>query len=218
MLKGGNSVGSAVDFNNLAGQATFSYFHSLYSSGELQFHHGTTLRQDLAAGKIAMIDGTSAGYQKVLDSVGGKFNVGAFVEPGGSTGQTYNMAQGLGFVLPKGTPKAQQQAAWTFVQWWFGASQPAYWAETTGFAPETRSGMADIPASFLNTHPGLAASLTAASSSYTYPRPVSDRYKEVQAALDAEFFNAVTGKETVGAALAKLQAEGDSYMSGASKI
>lgn len=218
MLKGSNSVGNAVDFNNAAGQATFTYFHSLYSSGDLQFHHGTTLRQDLASGKMAMIDGTSAGYQKVLDAVAGKFKVGAFIEPGGTTGNTYNMAQGLGFVLAKGTPKAQQQAAWTFVQWWFGTEQQAYWAETTGFAPETKAGIAAIPASFLSSHPGLAASLSAASSPFTYPRPVSDNYKEVQAALDAEFFDAATGKKSVAAALAKLQSEGDSYMSGSSKI
>lgn len=218
MLKGSNSVGTAVDFNNSAGQTTFSYFHSLYASGSLQFHHGTTLRQDLAAGKIAMIDGTSAGYAKVLGAVGGKFNVGAFVEPGGSTDHIYNMAQGLGFVLPKGTPTAKQNAAWTFVQWWFEPTQQAYWAETTGYAPETKSGEATIPTSFLNSHPGLKASLSAANSAYTFPRPVSDSYKEVQAALDAEFFNAVTGKESVSAALAKLQSEGNSYMSGASKI
>ncbi len=218
MLKGSNSVGNAVDFNTPAGQETFSFFHSLYASSEMQFHHGTTLRQDLAAGKIAMIDGTSAGYQKVLDAVGGKFSVGAFVEPGGSTGRIYNMAQGLGFVLPKGTPKAKQEAAWTFVQWWFEQSQQAYWAENTGFAPETKAGIAAIPASFLTSHPGLAASLSAAESPYTFARPVSDSYREVQAALDAEFFNAVTGTESVSAALAKLQSEGNSYMSGASKI
>lgn len=218
MLKGSNSVGNAVDFNNAAGTATFSYFHSLYSAGELQFHHGTTLRQDLAAGKIAMIDGTSAGYAKVLSAVSQKFGVGAFVEPGGSTGKTYNMAQGLGFVVPKGTPKAKQEAAWSFVQWWFGAKQQAYWAETTGFAPETSAAIAAIPTSYMNAHPGLDASLSAVKSPLTYPRPVSDSYKEVQAALDAQFFDAVTGKESVSAALSKLESEGNSYMSGASKI
>lgn len=218
MLKGSNSVGTAVDFNNAAGKTTFSYFHSLYAAGNLQFHHGTALRQDFAAGKIAMIDGTSAGYAKVLGAVSGKFGAGAFVEPGGSTGHIYNMAQGLGFVLPKGTPTAQQKADWTFIQWWFEPAQQAYWAETTGFAPETKSGEKAIPASFLASHPGLKASLSAANSAYTFPRPVSDSYKEVQSALDAEFFDAVTGKVSVSAALAKLQSEGDSYMSGASKI
>lgn len=218
MLAGSNATGHSVDFNNAAGKATFSYFHSLYAAGELQFHHGTTLREDLAAGKMAMIDGTSAGYQKVLTAVSGKFHVGAFVEPAGSTGHADNMAQGLGFVLPKGHTHAQDEAAWTFVQWWFGAARQATWAETTGFAPETHAGISAISSSFLSAHPGLKASLSAATSPYTFGRPISDSYKEVQTALDTEFFNAVTGKQSVASALATLNSQGNSYMSGASEL
>ncbi len=218
MLAGSNSVGHSVDFASAAGTATFSYFRSLYAAGELQFHHGTTLREDLAAGKIAMIDGTSAGYQKALTAVAGKFPVGAFVEPAGSTGHAYNLAQGLGFVLPKGHSQAQDEAAWTFVQWWFGAARQASWAETTGFAPETHAGIAAIPASFLASHPGLQASLSAAVSPDTFGRPVSDSYNEVQASLDTEFFNAVTGRQSVSSALTELDKQGDSYMSGASEL
>ncbi|MGC9156350.1 MAG: extracellular solute-binding protein [Ferrimicrobium sp.] len=218
MLKGSESVGTAVSFDNSAGNRTFNFFHGLYTAGELQFHHGTTLREDFAAGKIGMIDGTSAGYQKVLDAVGGAFQVGAFVEPAGSSGATYNLAQGLGFVMPKADTSAQREAAWTFVQWWFGAKQQAAWAEATGFAPETRAGIAAIPQAFLSSHPGLKASLAAAESAHTYPRPVSDSYSEVQASLDTEFFNAVTGKQSVASALATLQSQGNSYMSGASEL
>lgn len=218
LLKGSNSVGTAVNFDTAAGNLTFSEFRSAYMSGELQLHHGTTLREDLAASKMAMIDGTSAGYQKVLEAVAGKFPVGAFVEPAGSSGHAANLAQGLGFVLPKGHSHAQDEAAWTFVQWWFGAAQQAYWAEQTGYAPETTAGVAAIPASFLSSHPGLKASLSAASSPYTVARPVSDSYNEVQSALDAAFFDAVTGKDSVAKALQKLQSQGNSYMSGASAI
>ncbi len=218
LLAGGNSVGQAVNFNNAAGNTTFSYFSSLYKSGDLVFDHGTTLRADLASGHMAMIDGTSAGYQKVLDAVGGKFKVGAFVEPAGSTGHAANLAQGLGFVLPKGHTAAQDSAAWTFVQWWFQPPQQAYWAEQTGYAPETRSGVVAVPSSFLSSHPGLAASISAATSPYTVPRPVSDSYKEVQAALDAAFQQITTGKESVASGLAKLDSQGDSYMRGASQI
>lgn len=218
LLKGGNRVGKAVDFANPAGRQTFSYFHSLDKSGYLVFDHGTTLREDLASGHMAMIDGTSAGYQKVLNSVAGKFKVGAFVEPAGSSGHAANIAQGLGFVLPKGHTPAQDKAAWSFVQWWFADPQQAYWAEHTGYAPETKAGAAAIPTSFLTTHPGLAASLSAASSPYTLARPVSDAYKEVQAALDSTFQQVVTGKVTVDAGLAKLDSEGDGYMAGASEL
>ncbi len=218
MLKGSNAVGHSVAFDNAAGTATFSYFHHLYSAGEMQFHHGTTLRQDFASGKIGMIDGTSAGYAKVLAAVGGAFKVGAFVEPSGSTGIHYNLAQGLGFVLPKADTTAQRNAAWTFVQWFLGAKQQAAWAEATGFAPETKAGVSDIPASFLATHPGLKASIAAVESPYTFPRPVSDSYNEVQASLDTEFFNAVTGKQSISSALSTLQSQGNSYMSGASEL
>lgn len=218
LLQGSNSVGTSADFAGPAGQATFSYFRSLYAAGDLQIHHGTTLREDLAAGKMAMIDGTSAGYQKVLDAVGGRFPVGAFVEPAGSTGTAANISQGLGFVLPKGHSHRQDAAAWSFVQWWFGAPQQAYWAEHTGYAPETRAGVAAIPSSFLSTHPGLQASLSAATATTTVARPVSDRYKEVQSALDAAFFDAVTGKESVTAALSGLDARANSYLRGASKL
>ena len=219
MLAGGSeTTGHAVQFDTAAGRATFSYFRSLYAAGGLQFHHGTTLREDLAAGKIAMIDGTSAGYRKVLDAVAGKFPVGAFVEPAGSTGRAYNLAQGLGFVLPKGHTRAQDQAAWTFVQWWFGAAQQANWAETTGFDPETHAGIAAIPAAYLTSHPGLQASLAAATSPYTFGRPIPDNYNEVQASLDTEFYNAVTGRQSVSAALATLDRQGDSYLRGASEI
>lgn len=218
LLVGSNSVGHHVAFDNAAGRATFSYFHNLYAAGEMQFHHGTTLRQDFASGKIGMIDGTSAGYAKVLAAVGGGFKVGAFVEPAGSSGKHYNLAQGLGFVMPESDTSVERNAAWTFVQWWFGAKQQAAWAEATGYAPETKAGVAALPASFLATHPGLKASLAAAQSPYTFPRPVSDSYNEVQASLDTEFFNAVTGKQSISSALSTLDSQGNSYMSGASEL
>ncbi len=218
MLAGSNSVGTSVAFNDAATNATFTFFKNMYSAGDLVFDHGTTLRQDLASGHMAMIDGTSAGEQKLIDAVAGKFKVGAFVEPAGSTGHAANLVQGLGFVLPKGHSAAQDQAAYTFVSWWLQPAQQVYWDENTGFAPETQTGANALPSSFLSSHPGLAASVQAMESPYTYGRPVSDRYAQVQAELDTAFQQAVTGGMTVSAAISQLQTQGDSYMSGASAI
>jgi multiple sugar transport system substrate-binding protein len=218
MLKGSNAVGTAVDFNNAATQSTFQYFKNLYSSGDLVFDHGSTLRADLASGHMAMIDGTSAGEAKVIAAVGGKFKVGAFVEPAGSTGHAANLQQGLGFVLPKGHSATEDRAAFAFVNWWYQPAQQVYWSEHTGFAPLTKAGAAAIPASFLASHPGLQQSIVAMSSPYTYPRPVSDSYAQVQAVLDSAFQQAVTGSQSITAALAQLQSQGDSYMSGASAL
>ncbi|MHB8293946.1 MAG: extracellular solute-binding protein [Acidimicrobiales bacterium] len=219
MLKHGNNVGKAVSFDNAAGRATFSYFHSLYSKGLLVLDHGTTLREDLASGHMAMIDGTSAGYAKVVNAVGGKFKVGAFVEPAGSTGHAANLAQGLGFVLPRGHTHAQDQAAYTFVHWWFQSPQQAQWAQLgTGYPPETKGGLAAVSSSYVNSHPGLQQSIVALKSPYTYPRPVSDSYREVQTALDTEFLDITEGKVSVSAGLATLDKQGNSYMSGASAL
>ena len=217
-LKGSMSVGNAVDFNTPAGVRTFSYFRNLYAKGELIIDHGTALREDLAAGHLAMIDATSAGYQKTLIAVAGKFPVGAFVEPGGTTGHAYNLDQGLGFVLPKGATHAQDEAAWTFVQWWFEPAQQILWAEATGYPPETHAAIAAMPSSFLAKHPGEVATIQAAESPYSYPRPVNDNYSEVQAALDTAFYNAITGKQSVSSALAQLDQSGTSYMHGTSKL
>ncbi|MDA8197237.1 MAG: extracellular solute-binding protein [Actinomycetota bacterium] len=218
MLNGSNTVGTSVNFNNAATTATFQYFRNLYSAGDLVFDHGSTLRADLASGHMAMIDGTSAGEAKVLAAVGGKFKVGAFVEPAGSTGHAANLVQGLGFVLPKGHSAAEDNAAFTFVNWWYQPAQQVYWSEHTGFAPMTKAGAAAIPQSFLSSHPGLQQSIVAMSSQYSYPRPVSDSYAQVQAVLDSAFQQAVTGSQSISAALTQLQSQGNSYMSGASAL
>lgn len=55
-------------------------------------------------------------------------------------------------------------------------------------------------------------------SPYTYGRPVSDRYAQVQAELDSAFQQAVTGGMTISTAISQLQSQGNSYMSGASAI
>ncbi len=218
LLRGGNSVGRAVNFDTAAGRTTFSYFRALYARGDMVFGHGTTLREDLGSGHMAMIDGTSAGYGKALTAVAGRFPVGAFVEPAGSTGHAYNLAQGLGFVLPTGHTRAQDAAAWSFVSWWFQPQQQARWADLgTGYPPETRAGADLLPARVRNT-PGMRDNLQAISSPYTLPRPVSDSYAEVQASLDAEFFDAVTGRVSVTSALATLEKQGNAYMSGASGL
>jgi ABC-type glycerol-3-phosphate transport system substrate-binding protein len=68
------------------------------------------------------------------------------------------------------------------------------------------------------THPGIAVAVKILESPYTISRPVSTAYKEVQASLDTQFFDAVTGAESVHQALATLQQQADQYMSGQSAL
>lgn len=213
-----NGGKSQVQFNNAAGQTTFSYFANLYHQKDMVFGHGNTMRADFGAQKMAIVDGTSAGYQKILTATGGKFQMGAFAFPAGTSGHSGGIVQGLGFVLFNGVSKADQQAAWTFVHWFNEPAQQAYWAMHSGFAPTTLAGAQAIPASWLAQNQGEAVSIQILKSPYTVARPNTDAYSEVQSALDAAFFNAVTGKQSVGSALAKLDTQANQYLSGKSAL
>lgn len=212
------SNGKKVDFLTPAAVSTFNYFRGLYARHLMIFAHGANIRSDFGAGKIAVADGTSAGYQKILDAVHGRFPVGVFAYPAGSTGHSANLAQGLGFVLMIDHTKAQDLAAETFIKWWFGNGPQAYWAEHSGYPPETKSAALAIPKSFMASHPGERVALSELASKYTIPRPVQGGYKEVQSTLDALFYKAVTGQMTVKAALQQLQTQADAYLSGQTEL
>lgn len=207
-----------ADFLSSAAVQTFTYFRDLYRQGELAFAHGSQIRADFGAGKLAIADGTSAGYQKILDHVNGQFPVGVFAYPAGQSGHTANLVQGLGFVLMTGHSQAERQAAATFVTWWFGGQPQAYWGTHSGYPPESRRALSHISAHYLATHPGVSVALSILQSPYTISRPVPTAYKEVQAALDAAFYNAVTGRTSVSAALQQLEKQSNAYLSGQSAL
>lgn len=213
-----NSSHTQAQFDNAAGRATFTYFKNLYQQKDMVFSHGNTMRADFGAQKMAIIDATSAGYQKDLAATGGNFQMGAFAFPAGISGHSGGIVQGLGFVLFNGVSKADQQAAWTFVHWFNEPAQQAYWAMHSGFAPTTPAGAQAIPSNWLAANQGEAVSIQILKSQYTVARPNTDSYSEVQSALDAAFFNAVTGKQSVSSALATLDGQANQYLSGKSAL
>ena len=212
------SNGKEADFLSPAATATFNYFHTLYVKHEMIFAHGSNIRADFGAGKIAVADGTSAGYQKILEAVHGRFPVGVFAYPAGTSGHSANLAQGLGFVMMIDHTQAQDQAAGTFIKWWFSAGPQVYWAEHSGFPPETRASAGQMPKNFLTTHPGTQVSMAELASKYTISRPLQGGYKEVQAVLDSQFYKAVTGQLSVRVALQQLQQQASAYLSGKTEL
>ena len=209
---------TATEFNSTAGLTTFGFFRSLYHNNWMILAHGSQIRSDFGAGKLAIADGTSAGYQKILAAVGGRFKVGAFAFPAGTSGHSANMAQGLGFVIFAGNSAAQQRAAWAWVQWFMSPQQQAYWAMNSGFDPVSPAGAADIPASWLNANPAAAVSIEEAASPYTAPRPVASTYQEVQSAVDSAFYEIVTGAKPMHSTLAALDATDHGYLTGKTAV
>ena len=212
------SHSTKADFLTPAAVNTFTYFRNLYQKGEMILAHGSSIRADFGAGKLAIADGTSAGYQKILDAAHGQFPVGVFAYPAGSTGHTANLVQGLGFVLMINHTKAQDQAAMTFLNWWFSARPQAYWGTHSGYPPVDRLALPDIPQSYLSSHPGISIALQTLESPYTISRPIPTAYKEVQAVLDTAFYNAVTGRTSVQSALNTLQTQANNYLNGSSAL
>ncbi len=207
-----------ADFLAPAAFSTFNYFRKLYSDHEMIFAHGANIRSDFAAGKIAIADGTSAGYAKVLNAVNGKFPVGVFSYPKGSTGHTANLVQGLGFVIMVNHTPAQDKAAATFINWWYSPAPQVYWGEHSGFPPETKAAVKQLPSSYLNSHPGTRVSIAALASPYTIPRPNVSAYNEVQSVIDSLFYQAVTGQMSVKSALTQLQQQANAYLSGQTQL
>lgn len=207
-----------INYANAAGTTTFDYFKNLYSKKLMIFAHGNTIRADLANGKLAIGDGTSAGYVKVLQAVNGHFPLGVLPYPAGTSGHSANISQGLGFTIFTAASAAQKAAAFDFVKWFDAGPQMAYWAKSTGFAPVTKAAVPIIGSPYLSSHPGLAVSINELASKYTVPRATPDSYAEVESALDTAFYNAVTGKDTVAHALAQLDTKGNGYLAGSSGI
>ena len=213
-----NNKHSSVNFNNAAGKTTFTYFANLYSKKRMILAHGANIRADFGAQKLAIADGTSAGYQKILSSANGKFKVGAFALPAGTSGHAGNIIQGLGFVIFTGHSKQQQKAALQFVKYFNSPAIQAYWAMHSGFAPNSLASAAAISKTWLKSHPGEAVSIHILSATGTLPRPNNYNYKEVNSALDTAFFQAVTGKTSTAKALASLNKKANAYLSGQSKL
>ena len=48
------------------------------------------------------------------------------------------------FVMPKGAPRREQEAAFAFLSWMMQPSQANAWATRTGYIPVSRSGIASL--------------------------------------------------------------------------
>ncbi|MDA8282346.1 MAG: extracellular solute-binding protein [Actinomycetota bacterium] len=209
-----------TEYDSPAGVTTFTQFRDWYSHKLFVFSHGTPMRAAIANKTLAIEDGTSAGWVKAFEiAKSAGVHIGACPYPNGTSGHSGNIIQGLGFVIFTHHTKAQQEAAFDFEQFWESPAIQAYWAQGSGFAPATRAAVAEIPSSYLSgAGAGLAVSIQELNSPYAQPRGQSDNYAEVDSAVDAAFFNAVTGKISVRAALAQLDKVDAGYLKGSTKI
>jgi sn-glycerol 3-phosphate transport system substrate-binding protein len=61
---------------------------------------------------------------------------------------------GTMFVMPKGPPRAEQEAAFAFLGWMMEPAQANAWATRTGYIPVSRAGIAQLEAAgYYRDHP-----------------------------------------------------------------
>ncbi len=106
---------------------------------------------DFLAGRAAMI-WTSTAFLRYLEE-NAAFPVGAAPLPRGVRASV--PTGGTMWVMPKGPPRAEQEAAFAFLSWMMEPAQANAWATRTGYIPISRPGIAQLEAAgFYREHPG----------------------------------------------------------------
>jgi sn-glycerol 3-phosphate transport system substrate-binding protein len=95
---------------------------------------------DFLSGNAAMI-WTSTAFLRYLEE-NAKFEVGAAPLPRGVKASV--PTGGTMFVMPKGPPPEEQEAAFAFLRWMMEPAQANAWATRTGYIPVSRKGIEDL--------------------------------------------------------------------------
>ena len=74
------------------------------------------------------------------------------------------------FVMPKGPPRAEQEAAFAFLRWMMQPAQANAWATRTGYIPVSRAGIAELEASgYYRAHPNDRVALDQLACAEPWP-------------------------------------------------
>ncbi|WP_281759666.1 ABC transporter substrate-binding protein [Alicyclobacillus hesperidum] len=146
------------------------------------------MTQDFINGEVAMDIDSIGSASKVASGVGLKFSWNTALLP---RGKTLAVPPGGGdLAILKGVSPAQQQAAWTFIQWWTAPAQSVKWSIETGYLPVQKVDLANKTyMSFIAKHPQYRTAID--ELKYEQSSPASPAYlavlEQVQQALEGIF-------------------------------
>lgn len=93
-----------------------------------------------AAGQIAMTIDSTASLRKIVDSVGGKFEVGTgFLPRPADAKEGGVVVGGASLYILNNKPENEQKAAWEFIKYVTTPEVQAYWNVNTGYFPITKA-------------------------------------------------------------------------------
>jgi multiple sugar transport system substrate-binding protein len=136
-----------------------TYLQGLKKAGALAVGTNYPGETALAAKKGAFDISTSAGYYYEQQAVGGKFAMGTQALPAGSAGPA-NSLSGTDLVVFANAGKAQQAAAWSYMQYLTQPAQQATWAAGTGYLPVTSQALPAM-AAYTKKNPWVTGAVNA---------------------------------------------------------
>ncbi len=211
-----------LDLNSPAMAKTIQEVSARDNASTVKILSYDTSFEDFAAGKLGILENTADGYEMVREEVGGKFPVGVFSPPPGSTGHSYSLYQGLSFVIFKNASAAQQQAAWSFIKYYDSPAQQAIWSTVGGEPPIS---LADVPSvqkmagSQFSANPGpnagTAVAIKELESGHVIHKIIGPNQSEIDTVIQNQIQSVVQHKESVSQALSNMQKQATAYVSGA---
>jgi sn-glycerol 3-phosphate transport system substrate-binding protein len=121
---------------------------------------------DFLSGRAAMIWSSTAFLRYLEENA--TFAVGAAPLPRDVRASV--PTGGTLFVMPKGPPRAEQEAAAAFLRWMMEPAQANAWATRTGYIPVSRAGIAELEASgYYREHPSDRVALDQLACAEPWP-------------------------------------------------
>lgn len=160
---GRDSAATEAMVNSQAGVDILSWWKKLVDEGVATNLGRKTADTQTAFGsqQIAMTIDSSGILPNLTTASSGKFNIGIAPLPRGNDAKDSGPIIGGGSIwILKNKPKAQQDAAWTFVKWAVAPEQMATWATGTGYLPITKAAVnTDTFKDFMKKYPSYQAAL-----------------------------------------------------------
>ncbi|GAA1951516.1 extracellular solute-binding protein [Kitasatospora viridis] len=138
--------------NSPAAIKALGYLADLKKAGALAVGTNFPGETALGAQKGVFDMSSAAGYYFENQAVGGKFTLGTEVLPTGADGTKSNVLSGTNIAVFASASKAQQAAAWKYMQFLASADSQAQWSSTTGYLPVTPKAL-DQMGDFLAKNP-----------------------------------------------------------------
>ncbi|MFE9426814.1 extracellular solute-binding protein [Kitasatospora sp. NPDC006697] len=154
--------------NSPAAVQAMSYLADLKKAGALAVGTNFPGETALGAQKGAFDMSSAAGYYFENQAVGGKFTLATQVLPSGSSGKPANVLSGTNIAMFASASKAQQAAAWKYMQFLASAESQAQWSSTTGYLPVTPKAL-DQMGDFLAKNPYMKTAAGALDYAFAQP-------------------------------------------------